>query len=74
MKVRNTVKSGLSCETVKKFQNEKFTLFDLEYGKKPLKNVENEKCTLYVLDLDKKTENNWKMLSTPCMTWNMPKN
>ena len=30
----HTVISALWCETVKKVQNEKFTLFDLEYGKK----------------------------------------
>ena len=30
----HTVKSGLSCETIKKVQNEKCTLFDLEYIKK----------------------------------------
>jgi hypothetical protein len=29
-----------------KVENEKFTLYDLEYGKKKtLKNMENEKCT-----------------------------
>ena len=29
----HTVRPGLSCETLKKVQNEKCTLFDLEYGK-----------------------------------------
>ena len=42
----HTVTSALWCETVKKVQNEKWTLFDLEYGKKTLRNMEQEKCTL----------------------------
>ena len=46
----HTVGPGISCETVKNVQNEKCTLYDLEYGKKTLKNMENEKHTLSNLD------------------------
>ena len=41
-------------------ENEKSTLYDLEYGKKTLRNLENEKCTLQDLEYGKKTEKHGK--------------
>ena len=45
---------------LKNVENEKQTLFDLEYGEKHSKKVENEKCTLYVLEYGEKTNNHGK--------------
>ena len=45
---------------MKNVKSEKYTLQDLDYGKKPEKNVENETQTLYDLEYGEKTEKHGK--------------
>ena len=54
--VKNGKCTWSMARKLKNVENEKQTLFDLEYGEKHSKKGENEKCTLYVLDLGEKFE------------------
>ena len=55
----HTVRPGIWWETLKKFQNEKCTLFDLEYGKKHWKTwtMRNPHCRTWNMEKMKKLEN-----------------
>jgi len=62
---------------LKNLENEKYKVWDLEYGKKKkktMKKLENEKQTLQHLEYGEKTEKREKIRNTHCKTRNMVRN
>ena len=52
-----------------KRENEKYTMYDLDYSEK--KKVENERQTLYDLEYSEKYSKTWKMRNAHCRTCSM---
>ena len=63
-------------ETVKNVKNEKYTLWDLEYGEKTKKKkiLENETQTLCDLPYGEKHRKKCQMRNTHCKNWDMARN
>ena len=59
----HTVGPGISCETVKNVQNEKCTLYDLEYGKKHWKTLKmrNTNCHICIMVWNSEKGSKWEI-------------
>ena len=60
---RHSVGPGISCETVKNVQNEKCTLYDLEYGIKHWKTwkMRNTHCQIWIMVWNSEKGSKWEM-------------